>query len=727
MPFLRPGHDGTFASPIAPSAPKSRRVSQYLTLFSLSAASLAGSASAKPFRAVGVKAWTSGSQTFIRARPGAEVPPVAKVDRHTPLYVWGKYNGWYRVETHDHIFGWVYNQYIETPKAYKVRTMPHTKAKIASNRTADQKVYGSPHLLKKYFASYGAPGASKSEQKPRIRLASNRKIGRVSEQAAAKPKLFIAKAIPQAVVAKAVSTRTPRLKVAEHNIPRLANALRPKTRIAAVSTPKVAAPRVISPVPRVEQAVRVAQTPKTVTKPTVRVASAKTETQRTLRSETPTRNNETPTRNLAPALSGKMSGYAAPRVEAFEKSPGAMPVAPVETPSAPRQVESGKIAGSSRALSPSARFFARAANEAALRRESPVSAPGTSASDAPLTDSNFEPIPVVPPVAAITPSAPRPKVRATRVRRSAKAAKKKSLARTASKKRYASRKERQREQLRARMGMVPTAPHSVIAPVSPTELMNARREYLNGRKARLGLPASPQNEAPITPVSPLPVPNGPLGGPSSNELAPLAPAQFAPMSFESSHPLAPLMGDPYVVALAQLKSKPKIVASNDGALVGVASVAPLAAPLLPPLATRGGSPRDRGMSRGGSPRDRFGAGMASQALSYRGMRYIRGAASPRRGFDCSGLVYFLLRQRGYNPPRTAAGYAHWGQSVPKNQLKSGDLVLFANTYKRGVSHIGVYMGEGKFVHAATSATGVRVSSLKESYYAGKYFGARRAK
>jgi cell wall-associated NlpC family hydrolase len=55
------------------------------------------------------------------------------------------------------------------------------------------------------------------------------------------------------------------------------------------------------------------------------------------------------------------------------------------------------------------------------------------------------------------------------------------------------------------------------------------------------------------------------------------------------------------------------------------------------------------------------------------------------------------------------------------------LLLFANTYKRGISHIGVYLGQNKFVHAATSGTGVRVSSLAEKYYAGKYFGARRAK
>ncbi len=61
------------------------------------------------------------------------------------------------------------------------------------------------------------------------------------------------------------------------------------------------------------------------------------------------------------------------------------------------------------------------------------------------------------------------------------------------------------------------------------------------------------------------------------------------------------------------------------------------------------------------------------------------------------------------------------------EWQPGDLVLFANTYKRGISHIGVYTGNGKFVHAARHGLGVRVDSLHSGYYAGKYHGARRVK
>jgi cell wall-associated NlpC family hydrolase len=141
--------------------------------------------------------------------------------------------------------------------------------------------------------------------------------------------------------------------------------------------------------------------------------------------------------------------------------------------------------------------------------------------------------------------------------------------------------------------------------------------------------------------------------------------------------------------------------------------------------SRGGSPRD--MAAWAKANNRFGNGVAKQALSYRGMPYISGASNPRRGFDCSGLVYYLLRQRGLNPPRTAAGLASYGKPVSRGALKPGDLVLFSNTYKRGISHIGIYIGNNNFVHAANHSSGVKTDSLDSSYYRRKYWGARRVK
>ena len=137
-------------------------------------------------------------------------------------------------------------------------------------------------------------------------------------------------------------------------------------------------------------------------------------------------------------------------------------------------------------------------------------------------------------------------------------------------------------------------------------------------------------------------------------------------------------------------------------------------------------------ARGGSPRDRyrdakgdFRKDIANKALSYRGMPYVFGASSPSRGFDCSGLIYYILRQRGYNPPRVAAGYRNYGTAVARKDLKVGDLLLFANTYKRGISHIGIYIGNNNFVHAASTRQGVRTDSLSTKYFARKYYSARR--
>ncbi len=729
MPLLRPANSVVSTRKATPR--RQKRTCGLLTLCSLTAPALAH---AKPFRAVGVKAWTSGSDTFIRARPSAQVPPVAKVPRHTPLYVWGKYNGWYRVETHDHIFGWVFNQYIEAPKSYKVRAMPATKAQLASNRTANQTMYGSPELLKKHYAAYGAPGALKGLREHGIRLAVAPKP---QPRAASQAKIIVAKASVKAnrPFGEKIGAR-PATKAA----PRLASVPRLTAKTVGAATPRVApvaalkpvatlqvasAPRPVSPVPSAERierrrVVAVATTPE-----------IKTATSKTPASKAPVRVASAPVekRAIAPVLNRK-SGSQAPSAKIYSprESATSAPVMREAVPVTAREVESDKIASSARGLTPSAKDFARLA-AAATQRD----AENSATTEAALSPSSARTVPLQAPV-ALAPTTPRVKVSSPAPRKVAKKPAKKAVARGAAKSRYAARKERQRQQLRAKMGMSNTAPRSVIAPVSPAELMRARQEYLAERKIRLGLPATPNPEVPSIGLAPLPLPGGPLGGPSdspagasngsTNPLPPTPPAGFSPtafepMEYESSHPLAPLLGNAYVLSLAQLK--PRIVPPTGNESAPTAPM-PVAVP------GRGGSPRDRmAPNRGGSPRDRFGAGMANQALSYRGMPYIRGAASPNRGFDCSGLVFYLLSQRGYHPPRTAAGYAKWGVGVPKDQLKSGDLLLFANTYKRGISHIGVYLGEGKFVHAATSSTGVRVSSLKEAYYAGKYYGARRPK
>ncbi len=112
------------------------------------------------------------------------------------------------------------------------------------------------------------------------------------------------------------------------------------------------------------------------------------------------------------------------------------------------------------------------------------------------------------------------------------------------------------------------------------------------------------------------------------------------------------------------------------------------------------------------------------ALQQVGKPYVFGAEGPN-AFDCSGLVQWVFKRCGKNLPRTAEEQFRVGTPVQKNQLQPGDLVFFANTYKPGISHVGIYIGNGKFVHAANSREGVKVSSLSESYYVQHYAGAKR--
>ena len=112
------------------------------------------------------------------------------------------------------------------------------------------------------------------------------------------------------------------------------------------------------------------------------------------------------------------------------------------------------------------------------------------------------------------------------------------------------------------------------------------------------------------------------------------------------------------------------------------------------------------------------------ALTYRGTPYRFGARG-RGAFDCSGFTSYLFNNAGAGIPRTAAQQFKKGRVVPKSQLAPGDLVFFRNTYKRGVSHVGIYIGNGQFVHAAGTRRGVRVDHLSGRFYQNHWAGARR--
>ena len=117
--------------------------------------------------------------------------------------------------------------------------------------------------------------------------------------------------------------------------------------------------------------------------------------------------------------------------------------------------------------------------------------------------------------------------------------------------------------------------------------------------------------------------------------------------------------------------------------------------------------------------------LARTALSFRGAPYRWGGRSARSGFDCSGLVQAVYAKWGIALPRAARAQYQKGKSVAKADLQAGDLVFFKNTYRRGLSHVGIYIGDGFFIHAATQRQGVVISSLNAGYHSKHWAGARR--
>lgn len=115
--------------------------------------------------------------------------------------------------------------------------------------------------------------------------------------------------------------------------------------------------------------------------------------------------------------------------------------------------------------------------------------------------------------------------------------------------------------------------------------------------------------------------------------------------------------------------------------------------------------------------------VVSDAMSYMGVPYVFGGNTPSSGFDCSGYVRYVFANAGIYLPRTADVQYNCGYAVSSSELAPGDLVFF-ETYCPGPSHVGIYVGDGNFVHASSSR-GVTVSSLSSSYYSAHYLGARR--
>ena len=117
-------------------------------------------------------------------------------------------------------------------------------------------------------------------------------------------------------------------------------------------------------------------------------------------------------------------------------------------------------------------------------------------------------------------------------------------------------------------------------------------------------------------------------------------------------------------------------------------------------------------------------GVVERALAYIGAPYRFGGSSPQ-GFDCSGLVNYVFRETlGVTLPRTSRQLATVGIRVARDELRAGDLVFF-NTRGAPNTHVGIYLGDGRFVHAPRARTLVRIDRLDDPGYRGRFEGARR--
>ena len=117
--------------------------------------------------------------------------------------------------------------------------------------------------------------------------------------------------------------------------------------------------------------------------------------------------------------------------------------------------------------------------------------------------------------------------------------------------------------------------------------------------------------------------------------------------------------------------------------------------------------------------------LVTNAMGALGVPYKRGGTSAETGFDCSGFVRAMYEQTiGLVLPRRANEQAAATDRIDKNDLQPGDLVFF-NTMRRAFSHVGIYVGDGKFIHAPRSGSEVRVEDMRQSYWQRRFDGARR--
>lgn len=118
-------------------------------------------------------------------------------------------------------------------------------------------------------------------------------------------------------------------------------------------------------------------------------------------------------------------------------------------------------------------------------------------------------------------------------------------------------------------------------------------------------------------------------------------------------------------------------------------------------------------------------GLIAKAKNFIGLPYRFGGTSPTSGFDCSGFMQYVYKQTAnIDLPRTSDSMARVGQRVSREELQPGDMVFFSLGGGR-ISHVGMYVGEGRFIHSPSTGKSIQITALNSGYWAGKFVTARR--
>jgi cell wall-associated NlpC family hydrolase len=179
-------------------------------------------------------------------------------------------------------------------------------------------------------------------------------------------------------------------------------------------------------------------------------------------------------------------------------------------------------------------------------------------------------------------------------------------------------------------------------------------------------------------------------------------------------------GEPVEVRAETMGEWQPVNCAGAGGYVHVALIAWNPVGPSDPLAAGGEQP-DGKTGNGGA----VGEQIVNFALQFQGYPYVYAGEGPF-AFDCSGFTMFVIHNTlGLDIPHDMFVQYQMGRSVSRDALQPGDLVFFANTIRPGMSHDGIYIGGGQFIHAETESAGVKISNLDDEYYSSRWYGAVR--